>query len=283
MKTYIKIVPVLLLLIMLSCEDSDNVSMPTINGLSLYWDHEIFGEEGRRLRFEVSSTNRHDNKYELEFNTSIIDKSIIVRLVRSIDKGACPYFPMPIIGNDDPKKCNATGGFYLSDKQLVAGTYSLSIITPDFEVTSNLIITDEKITLEIPANEYLTSSIEHVYPVPQGLLFGSVFYQGSNNTTDAQGFLDELTKLGLTDTNVPAYNYRHLSVDDNGYPLNSNWEPDNHLIGFLYKINSSDFETIFEESKKYFNNTNLNIYLYSSNGDEASMSKLEGINVVYAK
>ena len=48
-------------------------------------------------------------------------------------------------------------------------------------------------------------------------------------------------------------------------------------------MNSTDFKTIFEESKKYFNQTNLNIYLYTSSGDQGFMSKTEGITVVYSK
>ena len=69
----------------------------------------------------------------------------------------------------------------------------------------------------------------------------------------------------------------------NRYPPESHWEPDYHSIGFLYKMNNADFKTIFEESKKYFNQTNLNIYLYTSNGDQGYMSKTEGIAVVCAK
>jgi hypothetical protein len=32
--------------------------MATLDGLSLYWDHEIFGEEGRRIRFEFYGTKQ---------------------------------------------------------------------------------------------------------------------------------------------------------------------------------------------------------------------------------
>ena len=282
MKTRTTLIPILLILAIFSCENDDRISIPIINGLSLYWDHEVFGDEGRRLRFEVSTTNEFDNDYELEFNTSIVDKSIKARLIKSIDKGKCQYFPMPVVGEDDPNKCNASGSFYLSDKELDNGIYSFKIITSSFEVTSELAVTDEKVTLEIPLNKYLKSSIDNVYPIPPNLLFGSLVYQGSNNTNDAEKFLNELTKLGLIDTTVPDYPYRHLSVDEYGHPPESHWEPDNHSIGFLYKMNSTDFRTIFEESKKYFNQTNLNIYLYTSNGDQGLMNKTEGITVVYA-
>ncbi len=87
---------------------------------------------------------------------------------------------MPSSGGDDPNKCNASGEFYLTDKELSNGIYSLTIIMPNFKVTSELTITDEKFTLDIPANKYLSSSIKYVYPIPKNILFGSVVYRGSN-------------------------------------------------------------------------------------------------------
>lgn len=276
------LVSFLLMLTTLGCEHDDN-SIPKIEGLSFYWDHEVFGYEGRRLRFEGYTTNKFDNDYDLEFNTLIRDKFITAHLVKSIDKGKCQYFPMPVIGDYDPYKCNASGGFFLSDKELDIGIYSLTIVTPYFEVTSKLIVTDEKVTLEIPENKYINSSIEEVYPLPKNLLFGGIVYQNSNNTNDAEGFLDYLINLGLIKTTLPDYAYRHLNVDENGAPINNDWEPDNHSIGLLYNMNNVDFKTIFEESMKYFNQTNLNIYLYTSNGDQGFLSKTDGITVVYGK
>lgn len=283
MKTRTTLIPILLVLTIFSCENNDKLFVPTIDGLSLYWDHEVFGNEGRRVRFEGSSTNEFDNDYELVFNTLIEANAITVRLVKSANKGKCQYFPMPAIGDDDPRKCNASGKFYLSDKELTNGIYSLKIITPSFEVASELTVDDEKIILEIPRNDYLKSSIKNVYPIPKHLLFGSVVYQGSNNTNDAEEFLTDLMNLGLIETTVPNYPYRHLSIDENGHPIESHWEPDNHSIGFLYKMNNIDFKTIFEESKEYFNQTNLNIHLFTSNGDEGHMSKTAGITVVYGQ
>jgi hypothetical protein len=283
MKTRTTLGLVLLIISIFSCDNDDNLSIPTINGLSLYWDHEVFGDEGRRLRFEATTTNNFDNDYDLEFNTSVVNKTITARLTKSIDKGKCPFFPMPVAGDDDPNKCNASGEFYISDKDIDNGVYSLKIIMPSFEVTSNLTVTSEKVTLAIPTNTFLESSIENVYPIPPNLLFGTIVYQGSTNTNDAENFLDYLTNLGLNQTTVPNYPYRHLTVDENGLRPISHWEPDNHSIGFLYKMNSTDFKTIFEKSKEYFNQKNLNIYLYTSNGDQAFLSKSEGITVVYSK
>jgi hypothetical protein len=274
---------VLLIAAIFGCENDDGLSIPTINGLSLYWDHEVFGEEGRRLRFEGSTTNEYDNDYELEFSTSVVDNTVTVRLTKSIDKGKCQYFPMPVTGDDKPKKCNASGDFYLSDEELRNGVYFLKFIMPTFEITSELIVTDEKITLDIPTNTFLESSIENVYPIPPNLLFGTIVYRGSSNTNDAENFLDYLTDFELIEITVPNYPYRHLTVDENGHRPVRHWNPDNHSIGFLYKMTNTDFKTIFEESKDYFNKTNLNIYLYTSNGDQGFMSKSEGITVVYAK
>lgn len=283
MKTRRTLGLIFLIVAIFSCDNDDSLSIPTINGLSLYWDHEVFGDEGRRLRFEATTTDEFDNDYELEFSPSVVDKSITVRLTKSVDKGKCQYFPMPVVGDDDPNKCHSSGDFYLLDKELDNGLYSLKIILPTFEVTSKLTLTDERVTLEIPTNNFLNSTIENVYPIPANLLFGTIVYQGSSNTNDAENFLNYLTDLGLNQTTVPNYPYRHLTVDENGQRPISHWEPDNHSIGFLYKMNKTDFKTIFEKSKEYFNQKNLNIYLYTSYGDQGFMSKSEGITVVYAK
>jgi hypothetical protein len=283
MKTITRPGLILLMAVIFSCHEDENESIQAINGLSLYWDHEVFGEEGRRLRFEVTTTNEFDNDYELEFSTSVIDESITVVLIKSIDKGKCQYFPMPVTGDDDPYKCNASGTFYLADTEIDNGVYSLKIIMPAFEVTSELTVTDEKVTLEIPANKFLNSTIDNVYPIPQNLLFGNIGYEGSDNTNDAVNFLDYLTDLGLIQTTLPNYPYRYLTVDENGHPPVSHWEPDNHSIGFLYKLNTTDVKTIFEASTQYFNQHNVNIYLYTSNGDEGLMNKSEGITLVYSE
>ena len=171
--------------------------------------------------------------------------------------------------------------FYLRDKELINGIYSLRIVTPYFEVASELTVADEQMTLDIPTNNYLESLIKHVYPIPKDVLFGGVFHQDSNDTKDAEDFFDDLLNLGLTKITLPNYPYRYLKVDANGSPMESHWEPDNHAIEFLYKMNNVDFKSIVEVSKKHFNQTNLNINLFTSNGDEGHMSKTEGITVVY--
>lgn len=275
---------IFLLLAILSCDNDDQTPIPKIESLRLYWDHEIFTEEGRSLRFEFTSTNQFDNDYKLVFSELREDNFIKAKLIQSIDEGKCQYFPWPTPANTDydPTKCFASGGFHLPDKTLPNGIYTLKIITPFFEIESELSVTDEVVTLNIPANDYLESSIKEVYPMPKGLLSGAIVYQGSENAADANGFLTYLENLGLIETTVPNHPYRNLMVDDNGHPLSSDWEPDRHLIGFLFKLNNVDVRTIFDESRKYFDQKDLDISLYTSNGDQANFSKSEGVTVVYA-
>ena len=47
---------VLFLLFLTACNDLDDFSIPELEGLSLYWDYEVFGEEGRRFRFSFSAS-----------------------------------------------------------------------------------------------------------------------------------------------------------------------------------------------------------------------------------
>jgi hypothetical protein len=282
MKARIRLIPILLTLAISSCENDDTALIPVIEGLSLYWDHEVFGEQGRRLRFEFTTSNEFDNDYELIFNYSIDRNSITARLVKSVVDGKCQFYPMPSIGNDDPHKCNASGGFYIPDDELTNGTYVFKIITPFFQATSELTVTDEEVTLNIPANDHLATTINHVYPIPRNILFGNVVFEGSENSQDAEDFFKDLISSGLTEIALPAHPYRYLIVDANGQPIEQHWEPDNHSIGFVYKMNG-DFETVLELSKEHFYETNLDIYLYTSNGDEGLMDQDNGITVVYGK
>jgi len=282
MKPRFTLIPILLISAISGCGNDDTAPMPPIDGLSLYWDHEVFGDEGRRLRFAFNSTNEFASDYDMAFKYSIDGNSITARLVKSIDNGKCPYFPMPSIEPDDPGKCSASGGFYIPDDELNNGIYSFKIITPYFEVTSGLTITDERITLTTPPNEQLASSVDHVYPIPEDLLFGSVVFEGSNNKQDAENFFNDLISSGVTAVTVPNYPYRHLRVDENGQANERHWEPDNHLIGFLYRMNN-DFNTVVEVSKRHFSQTTLNIYLYTGNGDQGIMEQGKAAVVVYGK
>jgi len=271
---------VLLGLLIFSC-NGNNVEIETSNveveGLSLYWDHEIFGEPGRRLRFEFYETKAYEYTYELVFDYTINGNDITIELLDKISEGECQKFPT---ASGIDSLCLPKGRFYIEDKYLEQGNYSLIIKTKEFEISSGLTIDNEQFVLDIPTNERFSSSIKNVFPIPKNLLFGSVVFQGIENTESATEFFNALTSLGLLETTIPNYPYNHLVVDDTGRPVNKHWEPDNHSLKFLYKMNIT-FEEIFELSKKHFENSNLNIYLYSSKGDEARLSKNDGIVVSF--
>jgi hypothetical protein len=135
--------------------------------------------------------------------------------------------------------------------------------------------------LHIPSNAHFSSSIHAVYPIPVNLLFGGIVYSGDENTGYALNFLDDLLTLGLIETKVPDYPYRHLSVNEDRSAIDSQWPPDNHSLGFIYMM-TDNFKEIFELAERHFNKANINIYLYSSQGDQAILNQIDGITVVYA-
>jgi hypothetical protein len=279
MKTYL--IFLILVLVIYGCkkEDFSIGSEASVESLSLYWDHEVFGEGGRKLRFEFHESKEFENNFELVFDYKIEGTKIIVSLVDKIDRGKCPKFPTP---NGIDSLCSPKGNFFIPDNQLNKNFYSLVVKTYDFEINSSLTADDEKFVLEIPNQKKISSSITTVYPIPENLLFGDVVFSGVENTQHANDFFNKLEMAGLVKTSVPNYPYRHLSVGDNGRPVDKHWEPDNHNLRFLYKMEDS-FETVFELAKEHFNNSNVNIYLYSSNGDQAILSKSDGIVVEYAE
>lgn len=150
----------------LSCSNDEPRSIPEMGEFSLYWSHKGCADGGRRYEFVLSTVTQFDNRYDLEFNKSIVGNIVTISLKQSIDKGKCPFYPMPSDGTYDPEQCHATGGFFLSEEELGEGVYSLKIVMPEFEVTSELTVTDEKATLTIPPSEFLSSTTEEVYPDP---------------------------------------------------------------------------------------------------------------------
>lgn len=254
-------------------------SLSGSEGLSLYWNHRIFGEEGRGFIFEFYENQRDENFYELIFKYDIDNKrkDIDIYLIDKIDKGKCPMFPSP---NRTDNLCISNGDIFIPEDMLKDGDYTFTIRTADFMVKSSFTINLDKVTLKIPDNEYFSSSIEEVFPTPVNLLYGNVVFTGEGNTEFAHEFFKKLESLGLKEVIVanPPFN---LSVDDSGKPENQHWPPDNHSLAFLYSMNVS-FQRIFELSNVYFNKYDLNIYLFSSNGDQAYLSKINGIVVQYA-
>lgn len=269
----------ILAFIILGCNKDDFTidAEASVEGLSLYWDHEVFGEGGRRLRFEFYENMEYENSFELVFDYKIDGKNIIISLIDKIDNGKCQKFPT-INGIDS--LCRPKGNFFIPDNNLIESDYLVTLKTYDFEVNSNLIVNEDKFILEIPTNANFSSSITTVYPIPANLLFGGVVFKGIENTQQATAFFEELETIGFARTSVPNYPYRHLRVGDNGKPIDEHWEPDNHSLRLLRNMDA-DFKKAFDLAKEHFDNTSLNIYLYSSNGDEARLSKNDGIYVKY--
>jgi hypothetical protein len=256
-----------------------NRNLINSEGLSLYWDHKIFGSEGRGFILEFYEAQRLENQYELIFDTKIDNrrKSINIYLKDKIDEGKCPWFPTPDKTDD---LCISNGGFFIPEDQLRQGDYTFTVRTADFTIQSVFSVSKDKVSLSIPENKYFTCSIEHVYPTPKNLLYGSVIFMGEENTPFAEEFFENLKSAGLTDTIVPHPPF-NLTVDESGKPADRHWPPDKHSLAFLYSMNIN-FHSVFEISKNFFENHDLNIYLFSSNGDQARLSKNDGITVHYA-
>ena len=214
---------------------------------------------------------------QFEFRPGPLMGQII--LADEIDKGKCPKVE-PGWGNDS--LCTPSGGFDIPESLLSKGTYTLTLKTSSFQNTSDLIVGTDSISLNIPSNNNFSSTIHAIYPMPPNLLFGNIVYSGVENTTDATTFLNDLLTLGLVKTRVPNYPYLDLQVDKDGNAIDSSWPPDNYSLGILYNMNNN-FKDIFNLTKDYFSMSNINIYLFSSNGDQARFDKIDGIVVVYAK
>lgn len=278
MRTLFKLMIIFLLFI--SCSKYDNDSLESVSGLSLYWDHEVFGEEGRRLRFEFYDPEEQTVDYELVFRYELNDRTLHVFLVDKIDRGKCQAFPS---ANGPDSICVSKGGFYIPDTLLVKEHYQLNLHTKDFEVSCEFNVKDDFYQLIIPANEYFTSSIGEVYPIPNNIVYGSIVFNGIENSVYATKLKEDLLALGLLDTLLPNYPYRHLKVNNNGTAINESWPPDNYLLGLVYDSKGISFRQIVETCTKSYSTTDLNIYLYSGIGDQARFNQLDGISIVYAK
>ncbi|MDD4756625.1 MAG: hypothetical protein PHG29_11150, partial [Prolixibacteraceae bacterium] len=197
MKTHLIIF--ILAIIVLGCNKDDFPidEKASVEGLSLYWDHEVFGEGGRRLRFEFYENMEYENSFELVFDYKIDGKNIIISLIDKVDNGKCPKFPTP---NGIDSLCRPKGNFFIPDNKLIESDYLVTLKTYDFEVKSNLTVNEDKFILEIPTNENFLSSITTVYPIPENLLFGGVVFKGTENTQQATAFFEELETIGFTGT-----------------------------------------------------------------------------------
>jgi len=254
-------------------------SLISISGLSLYWKHFVFGDEGRRIIFEFYDIKEKNYDYELVFHYTIDKNTINVYLIDTLNHGKCAAFPSPY-GLDT--MCISKGGFYISDTILINDHYKFELITKDFVVHCDFNITDSSYQLIIPDNNNFTCSIENVFPIPKDIVYGSIVFNGNNNMDDANKLKEEYKKLGLQNTTLPDYPNRHFFLNEDGTPIDKTWPPDKYSLGLVYKSNGISFKKIAELTKDVFTDSELNIYLASGMGDEARFSQTQGIFIVYA-
>lgn len=274
------------LLALSTCRKDDHDLLPDNlgeDGFSLYWDHEVFNEGGRALRFELYGKKRTEDRYELVFDTEIRNGIIQVTLTDVVNHGRCPQFPMPIIDQGEQGEqqglCVSRGRFSIPDNLLTAGNYQLRISLDNAMIQATLNVENDHYTMVIPDDSKLETTIKSVYPIPEGLLFGSLVFNGRQHETYAQQFLDAMSSAGYSLATLPDYAYRHMDVNRNGHLARASWEPDAHSISFLYRLDP-EFEHAVELAKNQFTQSHqlLTIYLYTSQGDQAMLNS-EGIRV----
>lgn len=265
-----------IILLFSGCKKEKSV-LNNIDSLSTYWDFQIFGDEGRGITFEFYDNEKRAKEYELNFEYSILNQDILIELTNVTYKGKCAKFP-----NEDDE-CLSKGRIFIPESDLPKGNYNLILKTKSFEVASEFSFDNIKYTLSIPSNDFLSSSYTESYPMPKNILLGSIVYSGNNNTPSAKDFIDELNSLGFLNTIVPNFDKIPMNnVDSNGVPIERNWSPDNYSLSFVC-IMSDNFREAYDVAENYFNANDINIYIYSSNGDQARLDKTEGITTVFKK
>ena len=264
------------LLLSVGCE-KNGIEEVRSEGLTLWWNHEVFNEQGRGFIFSFSDVERFENLYELKFEFQIDNnqKSIEVSLVDKIDKGKCPHYPMP---SPEPEiGCISSGKIYIPENMVNEGNYKFVVKTTNFTVQSEIIFSKEKATLVIPKNNYFSSNVEEVNILPKNLLHGVVVVRGEQNISFAMDFIEDLRALGLRDTINPHIYF--ANVDETGKPIMTSWSPDYHSIPYLLTM-TSDFLTVFEIGKQHFDKGHFNwITFASTNGDEARLN-INGDNYI---
>jgi hypothetical protein len=271
-----KILMILLsvILVLSSCK-KEEVVLKNIDSLTAFWHFNIYGENGRGIAFEFSDTEMRKRKNELYFDWHITNQDIVIELISTIDNGECPKFP-----NTDGS-CTSSGSIFIPEELLPLGDYNLILKTPRFEVQSQFIFDSVKYTLLIATNAHFSSSINEVYPIPKNILLGSIVYKGDENTTFARNFINELNSIGFPNTIVPHFDKIPISnVDSNGVPKEENWPPDNYSMGYVCSM-ENNFRTAYDIAEQYFNAHDISIYMFSSNGDQARLNKVDGITTVF--
>jgi hypothetical protein len=272
----------LLVALTFSCDKEDTkISGAGKEGFWLYWHHDIFGE-GRNLLLDFTDSQALEHDYDLHFKYRINNREIIVELAGATDRGECPKFPMPNQGTN-PELCNANGYIRIPDAALPPGTYTLRLLTDKMVAEADMIVSSEKISMNIPPGSLLSSEIKEVFPIPRNILFGSIHYSGSQNEKFARDLIDELKLLGLKPAEVPDLSYRYLDVKRKAHLSEESWQNDEHSIALLYDM-SKDFRQIIDIVQKHYQRSDrrLKFGIYSSNGDQAILNGGVGDNIVYA-
>jgi hypothetical protein len=254
-------------------------------GLGLWWNHQMFSEQGRGFIFGFTEIERSETLYELKFEYQIDNnqKSIEISLIEKIDKGKCPQFPMPTPGGNDGL-CSSNGNIFIPENMVTEGKYKFTIKTLDYTVHSEFVFTKDKATLNIPDNNYFSSSVKEVIITPKNLLFGGIVFSGEENKRFAFDILEDIRNLGLRDTIWSNPSVFLTNVDEMGNPVINSWPPNYYSVPILFSL-TCEFSTVFELVKEHYNRNSVfrNIGLSSSNGDQARFDIFEGINVWYAK
>lgn len=269
-----------LLSFVFSCEKKDlEINRAGREGFGLYWHHEVFGNS-RHLLLDFTNNEGLRNDYDLHFEYTVKGREINVWLADATDRGACPKYA----GWGDSELCYSNGSVRIPDKELPAGTYTLSVFTNKMRSVSELVVATDKISLHIPPNSPLNSTIKEVYPIPRDILFGDILYDGTQNGKFAQNLIKELTLLGLRPAEIPPHDYRGLNIENKPHLSEETWDDDKHSIRVIFAM-TKDFRQVMEVVQKHYelSDRKLKIGLFSSNGDQAYLNLGDSDRIIYAE
>jgi hypothetical protein len=267
MKSTIKILGFIILTFVGCNKDVFNPALSeSIESLSLWWNWSAFNEGGRGMNLTFSGIKALNESYMLKFTYTITGRDIIVSLTDKVDNGKCINIETGMVSSI----CQPSGTVFIPDSLISVGTYNLNLRTPDFETNCELLVGSDSIVLNIPPDQHFSSLIHAVYPLPANLLFCYIVGEGDASKQNATTFLNDLLTLGITRIMIPDYPYNDVSVDKEGDIPGSSWPPDHYSIGSIYTMHNN-FKDIITWTKNNFISADFNIYLYTSNGAQASL------------
>lgn len=281
MKNFVSLTFLFLFCFCISCKKEDDIGISILRdeGLGLYWDHNV-SDYGRQYLFNFISNKSTRDEYEFKFAYAISGNVVTVRLEEVIHKGKCQKFPGPW-----GDVCTSDGVMYIPEEELPTGNYDFKLVIGNVSITSKLTVENDKVTLDVPPNSLFSNNIPTIYPLPKGLIYGSVIYSGKENEKFAKNLLKDLETLDLKPAVLPPYNYRYLDPERNQHLQVASWEPDEHSISIIYRSNA-DFKSVFDITKKHFelSGKKLTIGIFStSKANEIHISPYEEPRVYYGK